>query len=106
MGNTFVALGAVIVGAFGLPNWVLSYLRKRRIRKFIEEFPGAIDVIVRGVKAGLPLGDCLRIVANDAQEPIRSEFRKVVEAQAMGMTMPEAVDKLAMRVPVAEISFF
>ena len=49
--------------------------------KFVDEFPGAVDIIIRGVKAGLPLGDCLRIIATEAPEPVRGEFRQIVEAQ-------------------------
>ena len=61
---------------------------------------------MRGVRAGLPLGDTLRIIANEAQEPVRSEFRKIVEAQAVGLSVPEAALKLAHRVPTVETNFF
>lgn len=104
--NELAAAGAVGVGGLGLPRWGLNYLQKRRIKKFVHEFPGAIDVIVRGVKAGLPLGDCFRIVATETAEPVKGEFVKILEAQAIGMTMPEAVDRLALRVPVSEVAFF
>ncbi len=105
-GSPYIALPSALIGGFGGPNFALSFLRKRRIKKFIAEFPNSIDVIVRGVKAGLPLGDCLRIVANESQEPVRSEFRQIVEAQALGLTMGEAVDRIAERVPVTEANFF
>ena len=104
--SIYVAPPAAIVGAFGLPNFVLGRMRKRRISKFINEFPNAMDVIVRGVKAGLPLGDCLRIVATEAAEPVRSEFRLIVESQAIGLSLGEAVDRIAERVPVTESNFF
>ena len=80
--------------------------RQRRIKKFIDVLPTALDIIVRGVRAGLPLGDTLRIIANEAQEPVRSEFRKVVESQALGISVPEACAKLAQRVPATETNFF
>lgn len=105
-GDPFVAAGAVAVGVFGLPNWVLSFLRKRRIHKFIEEFPGAIDVIIRGVKAGLPVADCFRMIASEGQEPVRGEFRRIVESQTIGLSIGEAVERFAERVPVPEASFF
>jgi tight adherence protein B len=104
--SPFIALPSAVIGGFGIPNFALSFLRKRRIKKFVAEFPNAIDVIVRGVKAGLPLGDCLRVVANESQEPVRGEFRHVIEAQTIGLTMGEAVDRLAERVPVTEANFF
>ena len=85
---------------------MLARLRARRINKFVEIFPNALDIIVRGVKAGLPLGDTLRIIANESPEPVRSEFRKIVEDQALGLPLAEAVEKMAQRVPVSETNFF
>lgn len=105
-GDMLVALGAAAVGMFGLPNWILSFLRKRRIAKFIDEFPGAIEVIIRGVKAGLPVGDCFRVIAAEGQEPVRGEFKRIVESQAIGLSIGEASERFAERVPVPEVSFF
>lgn len=104
--NPYVAFAGALVGGVGLPLWTLKFLAKRRLKKFTTLFPEAIDVIVRGVKAGLPLGDCLRIIATEVPDPIRSEFRQVVEAQAMGLTVSEAVDRLVNQVPISETSFF
>ncbi|HEY4925854.1 MAG TPA: type II secretion system F family protein [Roseiarcus sp.] len=104
--SLYIAGPAGIIGLLGLPNVTLAQLRKRRINKFIAEFPNAIDIIVRGVKAGLPLGDCLRIIANEAAEPVRGEFKVITETQAMGLSLGEAVDKLAQRVPITEANFF
>src|SRR6185437_14726889 len=78
-----VALG--FAGAFGVPYWLLSYLKKRRENKFLDAFPDAVDVIVRGVKAGLPLLDCLKMITVEAPEPLKSEFRAIVETQAVGL---------------------
>lgn len=96
----------VFVGALGLPRWAMGFLRKRRMKKFTDELPNAMDVIVRGIRSGLPLGDCMRIIASESAEPVRTEFRQVVEAQAMGVPSGEAVYKLYERVPVAEANFF
>jgi tight adherence protein B len=104
--NPFTALGAVFAGGLGMPRWILSYVTKRRINKFIIELPNAVDVIVRGIRSGLPLGDCMRIVASEAKEPVKSEFRTIMEAQAVGITLGDAVGKLFERVPVAEANFF
>jgi tight adherence protein B len=93
-------------GAVGLPRWIINYLRKRRMKKFLEEFANAMDVIVRGVKAGLPLNDCIRMISLEAAEPVRAEFRKIAETQALGVPLGEAVTKLPERVPVPEASFF
>jgi tight adherence protein B len=64
-----VALG--FAGAFGLPRWLLSFLKKRRESKFLNNFPDGVDVIVRGVKAGLPLLDCLKMIATESPEPLK-----------------------------------
>lgn len=97
---------ALFVGGFGLPRWILAIKKKRRINKYIEELPNAMDVIVRGIRSGLPLGDCLRIIAHEAQEPVKGEFRYLMEQQALGITITDAVAKLYERVPVAESNFF
>ncbi len=107
-GEDSLAIGAAaaLVGGFGLPRWILGYLKKRRLAKFTDQFPNAVDIIIRGVKAGLPLGDCLRVVASESPEPLRAEFRRVVESQAVGLGVTEAVDRMAERVPITEANFF
>ena len=101
-----IAAAAALVAGFGLPSWILNHLKKRRLAKIINEFPNAVDVVIRGIKAGLPLGDCLRVIASEAAEPLRSEFRRVVEAQTMGLSVGEAVERMAERVPITETNFF
>jgi tight adherence protein B len=100
------ALGFGFAAGCGLPVWVLSFLKKRRENKFLNEFPDAVDVIVRGIKAGLPLLDSLKLISNDAVEPVRSEFRAVVETQTIGMPIGEACLKLYESIPLAEANFF
>jgi tight adherence protein B len=104
--GTLPALGVGFAAAFGLPFWILSFLKKRREAKFLNGFPDAVDVVVRGIKSGLPLMDCLKIVASDAPEPVKSEFRTIVESQTIGMPLGEACLKLYDRMPVAEANFF
>ena len=65
-----------------------------------------VDVIVRGIKAGLPLLDSLKIIALDSQEPIKSEFKAIVETQTIGMPIGEACGKLYERMPLPEANFF
>jgi tight adherence protein B len=100
------ALGLGFAAGFGLPRWVLSYLKRRRENMFLERFPDAIDVVVRGIKSGLPLGDSLRVIATDSPEPIRTEFRNILETQSVGLTLGEACAKLFERMPLAEANFF
>ncbi|UIJ71430.1 type II secretion system F family protein [Aurantimonas sp. HBX-1] len=101
-----VSVGAGIVGGLGVPRFVLSHLRKKRLQKFIDEFPNALDLIVRGIRSGLPLNDTLRMIAGEAAEPVRSEFRKIVETQQMGVSTSESVERLYRNVPTAETNFF
>jgi tight adherence protein B len=120
-----VALGAIVLAAvfildaglipaallafaagFGLPRWILSYLKKRRETRFLDRFPDAIDVIVRGIKSGLPLGDSLRVLAAEAPEPILTEFRHIIETQAVGVSLGDACGKLFERMPLPESNFF
>jgi tight adherence protein B len=103
----FLAATAMgFAGAFGLPLWMLKFLKKRREAKFLKGFPDAVDVIVRGIKAGLPLLDSIRVISVDAPEPLRSEFRAIVETQAIGMPLGEACGRLYERIPVPEANFF
>jgi len=104
--NLMTAAGLAFAGAFGLPRWLLSYLKKRRETKFLDTFPDAVDIIVRGVKAGLPLLDCLKMITNESAEPVKSEFRNIVETQAIGMPLGEACGKLYEDMPVQEANFF
>lgn len=101
-----IAAVAGIVGALGFPRWLVGYMRKRRMNKFLQEFPNAVDVIVRGVKAGLPINDCLAIIAKEAKEPVSTEFRRIIEAQQMGLPLPEAVTRLYDNMPLPESNFF
>ena len=105
-GNLFVALGAGVAAGLGFPRWVVNFLIKRRFKRFLTEFPGAVDIIIRGVKAGLPLTQCIGIIAAESPEPIRSEFRRILEAQSFGLSIGEACDRMAESMPVAEANFF
>jgi tight adherence protein B len=90
----------------GLPLWFLKFLKKRREARFLETLPDSVDVIVRGIKAGLPLLDSLKMIASEAPEPVRSEFRSIIETQTVGIPLGEACMKLYERMPVAEANFF
>jgi tight adherence protein B len=100
------AIGFAFAAGGGLPLWLLSFLKKRREARFLDVFPDAVDVIVRGIKAGLPLLDNFKVIAADAEEPVRSEFRSIIETQTVGLPLGEACLKLYERMPVAEANFF
>jgi len=100
------AAGLAFAAGFGLPRWGLSYLKKRREANFLKALPDAVDVIVRGIKAGLPLFESIKVVAADAPEPLKSEFLAIIETQAIGMPLGEACGRLFERMPVPEANFF
>ncbi|HEV7602364.1 MAG TPA: type II secretion system F family protein [Bradyrhizobium sp.] len=105
-GGLLGATGLAFAAGFGLPRWILGYLKKRREKNFLRALPDAVDVIVRGIKAGLPLFESIKVVAADAPEPLRGEFLAIIETQAIGMPLGEACARLFERMPVPEANFF
>ena len=107
-------VGGYLVGAavmafaagLGVPRWFLGYLKTRREKAFLKALPDAVDVIVRGIKAGLPLFESIKVVAADAPEPLKSEFLAIIETQTIGMPLGEACGRLYERMPVPEANFF
>ena len=104
--SPLVSLMAALAGGLGLPRWLLKYMTKRRHQKFMREFANAIDIIVRGVKTGLPLNDCLAIIAAESPEPIRGEFEDLVEKQRVGVPLAKAFERMYERIPLQEVNFF
>ncbi|MBB3235338.1 type II secretion system F family protein [Phyllobacterium endophyticum] len=102
----YLAPGLFLAGALGLPRWFIYFRRRRRIKAFLNEFPNAIDVIVRAIRSGLPLNDGIRLIAQEAQEPVRGEFRRIVDNQQVGVSIPEAAMRMSEYMPCAEASFF
>ena len=101
-----IALGAAIGAGLGLPRWVVIFLKNGRQKKFLNEFANSIDVIVRGVKSGLPLNDCLRMIGQEAADPVGGEFRTLVESMRVGVTMEDALKRFHDRMPLPEVNFF
>jgi tight adherence protein B len=101
-----VIAGVVLVAFLGVPRWVITFLRARRMKAFLEEFPNALDVMVRSIKSGLPLNDAMRLIAADGQEPVKAEFRRVIESQQMGMSVPDACARMHQSIPLPEANFF
>ncbi|TGQ88051.1 type II secretion system F family protein [Mesorhizobium sp. M8A.F.Ca.ET.208.01.1.1] len=98
--------GILLAGALGLPRWFVSFRRTRRVKAFLNEFPNALDIIVRAVKSGLPLNDAIRLIANESPEPVKAEFRRIVDSQQMGLSIPDATLRMPETMPCTEASFF
>jgi tight adherence protein B len=91
---------------FGVPRWVLSFLKARREKAFTREFAPAIDTIVRSVKSGLPVNEALKLVASEIPEPVGGEFRTLTEGLKVGVTMEDGLKRMYERMPTAEVNFF
>jgi tight adherence protein B len=102
-----ILLPAVGLVAFlGIPKFILNYLIKKRLKKFIAAFPDAIDIIVRGVRSGLTVGECLTIIAQESPDPVGPEFRLVNEAIKLGQPMADALQRMSDRLPSPEFRYF
>ncbi|MEM8616446.1 MAG: type II secretion system F family protein [Pseudomonadota bacterium] len=101
-----MVIGAAIGGGIGFPNWVLAFLAKGRNKKILNQFGDGIDIVVRGVKSGLPLTECLRIIAIESGPPLGPEFQQLTDNVQMGMTMEKALQQFYKRVPLPEVNFF
>ena len=101
-----VAIGMAFAAGFGVPRWFLGMAIKGRQKKFLGQFADAIDVIVRGVKSGLPLNECLRMIAKESPQPLGAEFQIVCDAVAMGVPVDQALQRMYQRTPIQEVNFF
>lgn len=101
----YVAVLAGIVGLLGFPRWALNFLRKRRQNVFINDFADAIDVMVRGLKAGLPVSDAMKVIAAESGPPVGPEFMEVVEGQRVGITIDQGIERMFERMPLSEVNF-
>ena len=96
---------SITVG-FGLPRYVLFYLTKRRVNKFTKEFANAVDIIVRGIKSGLPVSECLKIIATESPEPVAGLFLEIVESQNLGLTLEVSLERAQEQIKTPELQFF
>ena len=94
-----------IVGFLGFPRWLLKFLRKRRQKVFLNDFADAIDVMVRGLKSGLPVTDAMKIIAAETPAPVGPEFLEMVEGQRIGITIDQGIERMFEHMPLAEVNF-
>ncbi|NRA86288.1 MAG: type II secretion system F family protein [Rhizobiales bacterium] len=103
--NLLVAGLVLFVGSLGLPRFIISRMKLKRQKKFLDEFPNAIDVIVRGVRSGLPLNDALKMIAEESSEPLRSEFLILINEQKIGIAIQEGLFRMNDRIQLSELNF-
>lgn len=102
-------LGAIpvfLIGAFLVPKLLLRSMANRRQQKFTSHFADAVDLIVRGIRSGLPINECFRVVAREFEPPLGEEFRLLVEGQNLGWTIDDLMAKGIQRLPTSEYKFF
>ena len=105
-GAPLLALGiGVLVGA-GIPHFVVGFFVKRRLTSFTAKFPDAIELLVRGLRSGLPVTETLGVVATEVPGPVGEEFKLVTERIKIGRTMEDAMTETAERLDMAEFNFF
>jgi tight adherence protein B len=97
--------GGILLGA-GIPHFVIGFLMKKRIKQFTTNFPDAIELLVRGLKSGLPVGETLGMVAKEIPGPVGEEFKMVTEKIRIGKTMEDSLQETADRMGTAEFQFF
>jgi tight adherence protein B len=96
---------AAFVGFLGFPRWILRIMRKRRQNKFLNDFADAIDVMVRGLKSGLPVSEAMKIIASETGAPVGPEFTELVEGQRVGIAIDQGMERMVERVPLPEVNF-
>ena len=101
----YASIAAAFVGFLGFPRWLLGYLRKRRQEKFLNDFADAIDVMVRGLKAGLPVSEAMKIIASESGAPVGPEFMEVVDGQRIGISLDQGIERMVDRIPLTEVNF-
>jgi tight adherence protein B len=105
-GSLFLGLAiGVLVGA-GLPHFVVNWQIGRRVQKFITRFPDALELLVRGLRSGLPISETLNVVASELPGPVAEEFKLVTDRIRLGRTMEESLQDTADRLDLPEFSFF
>jgi tight adherence protein B len=102
----FLSLLVSIIFGVGGPHFVIGRMIKRRLNKFNSNFPDAIELMVRGLRSGLPITETLGIVASEIQGPVGIEFRMVSDKMKIGLTMEAALQNTADRLGTAEFQFF
>ncbi len=101
----YVSVAAGLVGLLGFPRWFLKYLRTRRQNIFLHDFADAIDIMVRGLRSGLPVNDAMRIIATESGPPVGPEFAEIVDGQKLGISIDQGVERMVERMPLPEVNF-
>jgi tight adherence protein B len=101
-----LALFAGLMIGLGLPHMAVTHLIKKRVKNFTARFPDAIELLVRGLRAGLPISETLTVVSAEVPGPVGEEFRMITDKMKIGRTMDAALQETADRLGTPEFQFF
>lgn len=104
--STFVLIMMVIIGFFGFPRFVVRRMTKRRQKKFLEEFPDALEAMVRLLKAGMPVAEAISMISREFTGPIGEEMSRIYDKQKIGIALHEAAGEATLRMPLPEVKMF
>ncbi len=104
--GTILCVAGGVGGGLWLPRVILKRAINKRQTQFTHHFASALDILVRGVRTGLPISECLRIVGREVPDPVGYEFRMLVESQRVGMTTEQALARGLERMPTSDFQFF
>ncbi len=105
-GAALLSLGIGVLAGAGLPHMVVNHFIKRRTNRFNAKFPDAIELLVRGLRSGLPVTETLQVVAQEIPGPVGLEFKGIVERIKIGRTMEESLQETGDRLGIPEFNFF
>ncbi|MFN3517428.1 MAG: type II secretion system F family protein [Novosphingobium sp.] len=105
-GSAPLSLGVGLLVGAGLPHMVVGYFINKRTNEFTAKFPDAIELLVRGLRSGLPVTETLGVVASEVPGPVGEEFKLVTERIKIGRTMEDSLQETADRLNTPEFSFF
>lgn len=105
-GALLLSLGVGMVVGAGLPHMVVNWTINKRINNFVAKFPDAIELLVRGLRSGLPVTETLAVVAEEVPGPVGEEFKSIVERIKIGRTMEESLQETGDRLGIPEFNFF
>ncbi|MDD3370351.1 MAG: type II secretion system F family protein [Alphaproteobacteria bacterium] len=100
-----VIIPASVMLGLGIPHAITGFLAARRVKKFIANFPEAIDTMCRGIRSGLPVTESIRSIGNEMPDPVGIEFRRISDGVRMGKPLEDAMWEVAQRVNAAELRF-
>lgn len=98
-------LGGLVVGIL-LPHFIVGYMGRKRQQKMLDQFPDAIDMIVRAVRSGLPVSESIKVIADQVRPPIGYEFQQIADSMKLGSTLNEALAAASEQIELQEFRFF